>query len=181
MIKRLISSVSSLGLIQALSYVVPLISLIYLTKIIGLYNYGIFAFTQSIVAFSLVLLDFGFNLSATEKYQDIEKKKLIISKYISAILSIKLILFLVLALLLLLFTAFTGKYQDHKPILILSLFPILAQGLLPSWFFQGIEKPNTLPCIPYLKRVFTLFFSLFYKRFKSLLFSSTTNWNYTVH
>lgn len=74
MIKRLISSVSSLGLIQALSYVVPLISLIYLTKIIGLYNYGIFAFTQSIVAFSLVLLDFGFNLSATEKYQDIEKK-----------------------------------------------------------------------------------------------------------
>lgn len=152
MIKRLISSVSYLGLIQVLNYIVPPISLIYLTKILGLYNYGIFAFTQSIVAFSLILLDFGFHLSATEKISKYREKKLIISKYISAILSIKLILFLVLAVLLLLFTAFTGKYQDHKPILILALFPLLAQGLLPSWFFQGIEKTKYLALYTLLEK-----------------------------
>lgn len=65
---------------------------------------------------------------------------------------------------MLLFTAFTGKYQDHKPILILSLFPILAQGLLPSWFFQGIEKTKYLALYTlFEKSIYIIFLFVFIK------------------
>lgn len=150
--KRLISNIFSLGLIQILNYIVPIISIIYLTKILGLYHYGIFAFTQGIVASGLVLLDFGFYLSATEKISKYRESKVILSKYISAILSIKLILFVVLAVPLLLFTVFTDKYADHKSIFIMSLLPLLTQGLLPSWFFQGVEKTKYLALYTFLEK-----------------------------
>ncbi|HCR3764252.1 TPA: oligosaccharide flippase family protein, partial [Citrobacter freundii] len=54
-------------LMQGLNYVIPLISLPYLTRVLGVYDYGILSTILTVGSYLVLCIDFGFNLSATRK------------------------------------------------------------------------------------------------------------------
>ncbi len=102
--------------------------------------YGILAFAQGIIAVSLVFLDFGYSLSATNKISKNRSNKSYVGKLLGGIMAIQSIIFLMCALVILLYAFMTEKYLEHRFLLSLTIIPIFMQGLLPLWFFQGIEK-----------------------------------------
>lgn len=138
--QRLLSNAAYLVIVQIANYVAPLIILMHLTKTLGLKIYGILAFAQGVIAISVVLLDFGYSLSATNKISKNRNNKNYVGLMLGGITSVKIILFLFCSLLISSYAVLTEKYSSHNEIFILSLIPIAMQGFAPIWFFHGIEK-----------------------------------------
>ena len=58
---------SSLYAIQIASYVLPMASFPYLTRVLGPDRYGIYVLVLAVARYGLILTDWGFNYSATRE------------------------------------------------------------------------------------------------------------------
>ena len=62
--KRLLENFISLGALQIVSYVIPLISLPYLSRVLGVEKFGLVFFAFAFMQYFIMLTDYGFGLSA---------------------------------------------------------------------------------------------------------------------
>ncbi|HCR3554786.1 TPA: oligosaccharide flippase family protein, partial [Morganella morganii] len=66
MIKNLLSL---LGM-QGINYLIPLVTLPYLTHTLGGFQYGVLSTVLILVQYTVLFVDFGFNLSSTKKISE---------------------------------------------------------------------------------------------------------------
>ena len=64
---RLLESVLSLSILNVLNMVLPLVTLPYMIKVIGMENYGIYSIVYALIQYMLLLSSYGFNLSVTRQ------------------------------------------------------------------------------------------------------------------
>src|SRR5690554_253646 len=64
---RVFKNASALALMQLVNYVAPLVVLLHLTHVLGVETYGVVAFSAGIAMMGLIIMDFGYSLSATNK------------------------------------------------------------------------------------------------------------------
>ena len=130
----------ALGAIQIANYITPLIVLIHLTKTLGIEIYGILAFSQGVIAISLIFLDFGYSLSATYKISKFRSNRMYVSRLVGGIMAVQLMIFLICTLTISIYALITEKYSEHRTLILFILIPIFMQGVTPIWFFQGVER-----------------------------------------
>ena len=65
--KQLLANFSYLSIIEIIGLLLPLVSYPYLIRTVGANNYGIVVFAQAIVAYIIIIVNFGFNVSATRR------------------------------------------------------------------------------------------------------------------
>ena len=113
--RSLIKNVVSLIGVQGANYIVPLITLPYLTRVLGVNAFGQVAFTQIIFQYFIMITDWGFSWSATKEIalvkHDREKLSVLFLKTWLAQLLLLLILFFIL-LLAVLYIPFFEKYKN---------------------------------------------------------------------
>lgn len=63
----LIRNFSYLSLLQVFNLILPLIVYPYLIRVLGKETYGLVVFAQSLVFYLVILVGFGFNISATKE------------------------------------------------------------------------------------------------------------------
>ena len=63
----LIKNFTSLGLVQVTNYLLPLLVVPFLIRKIGIELFGLVSFAQAMVAYYNVVVDYGFNLTITQK------------------------------------------------------------------------------------------------------------------
>ncbi len=138
--KEIIANFGSLYIIQIANIVFPLITLPYLVRVLGIANFGLVTFAQVFLGYFVILVDFGFELSATRLISIHRDDKEKITRIFSAIMLIKVFL-LVLSFLILLLLVYLIPKFNSDPLLYLYMFGIvIGQGLFPVWFFQGMQK-----------------------------------------
>lgn len=156
--KRLISNFSYLSFLQFFNLALPLFTYPYLINVLGKETYGITILAQSIIGYFLILISFGFNISATKEvsiYRD-DKKKL--SEIVSSIFIIKGI-FLILSLIILyLLISFTNISQGYHTLFYLTFWMCIYEWIFPTWYFQGIEKMKFITILSLISRLFFLVF-----------------------
>ena len=180
--KRLISNFFSLFILQGANYILPLLTLPYLVRVLGVEKFGLISFATATMSYLLVLSDFGFNLSATREisiHRDDPQK---IGEVFSAVMLIKLMLVAVglLALVILVFSV--EKFRQDALVYLFSFGTVIGQAIFPIWFFQGMERMKYITYVNILAKVlFTAAIFVFvHKKEDYLLVPVLTSLGYIV-
>lgn len=118
----------------------PLVTIPYLVRVLGAAGYGSVAFSQSLVAYFAVGVDFGFAWSATRKISVNRHDPLAISRIAAGVWAAKFTLFAVGAVLLACLILATPLLHQWVHLLILLYASLLGNVLFPGWLFQGMER-----------------------------------------
>ncbi len=137
----------ALLLIQGANFVLPLITLPYLVRTLGLEKYGLVMIAQSIALFLTIIVDFGFNISATRVVAYLKDDKEKLSQFYFNVVFIKVILIIFTFLMLLGMTIFIGRFSVEAPVYLYSFGIVIGNAIFPTWFFQGIEKMRMITII----------------------------------
>jgi PST family polysaccharide transporter len=145
--KRLLSNFFSLSILQLFSYILPLITLPYLVRVLGIEKFGLVMFAQAFIMFFSVFVDFGFNLSAVREVSIYRNDKDKLSEIVSSIMVIKLILILISLIILTIIVFTFNKFQNNKVLYYLTFLMVIGQAIFPIWYFQGIERMGYITII----------------------------------
>jgi len=160
----LIKNFTALGILQITSYVFPLITLPYLTRIIGIERFGEIAFAATVILYFQTIVDYGFIFSAVRDIARCRNNRQEISIIYSRVMWSRLLLTAISFILLCIMLIVIPKFHGLRLILLLSFLSIPGHVLLPDWVFQALEKMKYITIFNLLvKAVFTGAVFLFIK------------------
>lgn len=160
--KRLLGNFFSLSVLQIFSYVLPLLTLPYLVRVLGVETFGLISFATAFIIFFNILVDYGFNLSATREVSIHREDKEKITQIYSSVLTIKFIL-TILSFIILSFIVFIfDKFNSHIELYLITFLSVVGQAFFPIWYFQGMEKMRYITIINISSKViFTIAIFIF--------------------
>jgi len=174
--RKILSNYIYLMLLQGANFLLPLIILPYLVKVLGLEKFGVVMIAASFITFFNILVDFGFNISATREVSLIREDKEQLSRFFWTVLFIKLILILIGFALLLLLVYLIPKFRQEAWVYLFSFGIVIGQALFPAWFFQGIEKMRVITIVNVTaKLIFTILIFLLIKRQEQYVYVPVLN------
>lgn len=144
---RLINSISHLALLQIFGYFLPLITVPYLYRVLGLELYGLVLFAAAFMVYFNVLVDFGFNLSAVRSISMVKQKGQELSLVFSSVILSKLFLLFFSFFLLSLVVFWIPLFREYPRLYFYSFLTVIGQALFPVWFFQGLEEMKYITVI----------------------------------
>ncbi len=151
--KRLRSNFFSLSVLQGANMILPLITLPYLVRVLGVENFGLVSFALAIIMYFDIFINFGFDLSATRKISIHRKDLKKTSQIFLAILIIKFTLFLVSFVVLTLLIISIQRLNNHAMLYYATFSMLFGNVLFPIWFFQGMERMKYITYINISTRV----------------------------
>ncbi len=145
-----------LWILQIFGYIIPLITLPYVLRIIWVEKYWIIAFATAFCGYFILIINYGFNLSATKEISDNKENNLKISEIFSNIIFIKLIIwFFSFIIYLILVFNFKIFYDNYLVFLFISL-TFFWEIFSPLWIYQWMEKMKYIVKISIIFQIISL-------------------------
>lgn len=148
-------NIISLYLLQISYYVLPLVTVPYLVRVLGPEKFGLVAFGQSLIAFFVFFVNYGFDLTATREISLKRKSNKEVSSISCSVWIAKAFLGCIGLSVLYLMILFVPK-MNHNSTLLLILYGIAVGNLLfPNWLFLGLERMKAISIINIFMRSVT--------------------------
>lgn len=142
--RTLFSNTIMLYIMKLSGYVFPLLTFPYLTRVLDPAGYGLVTYSDSIMTYFMLLVDFGFLLSATRSCALNRDDKAKLSDIGSAATQAKFFLaaggFLILAVLVLTVDVF----REMALFLVLSYLSVFLNAFIPDFLFRGLERMDQI-------------------------------------
>lgn len=148
----LFSNFSYLSVIQVLGILFPLFTYPYIIRVLGADIYGMIAFAQAIISYIIILINFGFNVSAVRRVSENRSNLIFIKEIYSSITILKFLIFCI-SLISLMTVYFFCEDVKIIYILIASIGMCLSEVFYPIWLFQGLEQMKFITIISFLSQV----------------------------
>ncbi len=149
----LVRNFSSLVLIQGMNYLFPWITFVYLTHVIGVELIGRISYAFAIINILMVFSDFGFNLTSPKNISIFRNHKRRRDEIFNGVLLLKGGLSILVLLLFIPFVLYIDKLQTDYILYIYFIGYVLGNGLIPKWFFQGVEKMEYLTLFVFVSKL----------------------------
>ncbi|MGA3025700.1 MAG: flippase [Bryobacteraceae bacterium] len=137
---RMAQNVAALYGVQFGRKVIPLISVPYLARVLGPVGWGKVAFVTAVAEFLVILIEFGFNLSATREVarnRDCPEK---CGEVMAGVLGAQALLSVLGVALALTIARWIPLLRENPTLLMGGMVYGVCQGFAPVWFFQGLER-----------------------------------------
>lgn len=156
--KNLLVNFSFLTILQIFNLLSPLIVYPYLIKTLGSEIYGKVLFAQAIVSYIVIIVSFGFNLTAAREVSVNRHNNEKLSEILSSVIIIKTILAILALTIVLLGLEIFGDFSSYKTLILLTMWMVIYDIMFPQWYFQGIEKMKYITYINVISRFIFLGF-----------------------
>lgn len=138
--RGLIKNIFSLGLVQVANYVFPFISVPIVSRIIGPDKFGVINFAAAFMTYFTLLINFGFDLSATRaialRRDDLAERNKIFNQVFLA----KLLLLGISIILFIASLYFVPQLREEKAVAIFSFLLCISWVITPNWLYQGMQE-----------------------------------------
>ncbi|EJG0632081.1 TPA: oligosaccharide flippase family protein [Vibrio parahaemolyticus] len=171
---------SSLYLVKFSGYLIPIITLPYLTRVLGPEYFGYSALAIAISHYFVIFSNYGFDLTATARIAKINGRKKQISNVFWHVIIIKMAIFL-FGLAIILFVIFILPLDEVlKRCLLPAYFLVLGTVIFPQWLFQGMQRLSNVSILSTVIRLLSVPIILLVVKsqsdvYKYLWVNSTTN------
>lgn len=141
---------------QAINYLVPIITLPYLTRTLGVDQYGAFNLALSLTQYGILFITFGFNLSATQYIARHRHQPLLISRAFWETIAAKSFLLVIACTVLTLISLNVNSFYEIRWLVFILFLQLISVAIDPLWLFQGIEKLGKISLIGSLVRLLNI-------------------------
>lgn len=152
--KKLLGNFFSLSVLQIFTYILPLLTLPYLVRVLGVEKFGLVMFAQAFLMFFNLLVEYGFILSATRDISIHRGNKDKITEIFSSVMVVQFILliisFVILTIVLFSFESFSADINLYY----LTFLTTVGQLLFPVWYFQGMEQMKYITIVNIVSKLF---------------------------
>ena len=148
--KTLFANFTYLSILEIIGLLLPLISYPYVIRTVGADNYGVVVFCQAIIAYVVIIINFGYNVSATRKISENRTNVFKIREIYSSIVYQKLLI-CAICLVSGLFVLIFLKY-DYSVILLGFIGLCIQEVFFPTWLFQGLERMKFITIITFVAK-----------------------------
>ncbi len=174
--KTVLANFSYLSILQVFTILFPLLTYPYLLRVIGLELYGVIVFAQSIIIYISLVINFGFNMSSAKDVAIHKEDKEKLSRIVSTTYISKFILWVICGVGYLVVITTFDFFREYYWVYFLSYLLTFNELLLPTWFFQGIEKMKYITIVNVSSRlVFVAAIFLFVKEKSDYLYVPLLN------
>ncbi len=151
--KILLKNFLSLTILQGANYILPLATLPYIIQMLGVEHFGLLIFANAFVYYFSVIVEYGFNLSATRNVSIHRKDPQRLNELASKVFTTKIYLFIITFVIFSCLVFGFGKLHQNALILYLTFGAIFGQMLFAQWFFQGIEEMQYITYLTIISKI----------------------------
>ena len=151
--QKLLHNIAALGSVQVANLLLPLITLPYVTRVLGVEAWGKVAFAQVILSYFALITNWGFIWSATRKVAAIRDDLPQLSAVFMATWVAQWGLALATSAVLLLLIAFVPFFQNDAILYLYGIALVISGVLFPAWFLNGLECMKAVAAIQIAARV----------------------------
>jgi polysaccharide transporter, PST family len=152
----LIRNTAMLYVVHFTSSLLPLVMIPYLARVLSPIGYGLGVYAQSFAGIFNVVLDYGFALTATREIAAFKHDLKIVSHIATSVLWAKITLTVMGILVFGLLVLLVPSLRNNGIALGLALLGAIANTMLPTWLFQGLEKLTILSGVSLVTRTIQL-------------------------
>ena len=142
--RRIVKNMTALGVLQIANYLIPLLVLPVVSRVLGATLFGSVGYAQNIVSYLTLLVNFGFEYSATRQValagDDKEKKRQLFWAVITAKAGLLILSFVILALLPL----FVERVACDPRLYIYTALTNIGIVFFPTWYLQGEQQMDKM-------------------------------------
>ena len=138
--KSLLNNTIMLFLLTGSNYVFGLISVPYLTRVLGADTYGLIGLGNAFYTIVQLILDFGFILSGTLEIAKHQDDHAAVERIASAVLLARIMLIIPTFLVTLIIISTVGRFSDDKPLYLAYFAYAACNALVPDFLYRGLEN-----------------------------------------
>ncbi|HXF08266.1 MAG TPA: flippase [Candidatus Acidoferrales bacterium] len=153
---RLRHNVAALGVVQLSNYAIPLLTLPFLTRVLGPEAYGKVVFSQVLMAYFVLLTDYGFSWSATRKISAHRNDRAYVNQIFLGTWLAQWLLAALAAMLCAVVIALSDHLRPDAPLYAAAFTAVIGNVLFPVWFLQGLERLQEVAALQLISRVLAL-------------------------
>ncbi len=162
--KKIFVNTTYLSVVEMVRLVMPFVALPFIYKIVGVEKYGIIVFAQSIVAYFIVFINFGLDVSAVRFVSINRNNHAKLNEIVSSIMCVKTVLLAISFFLFLLLIYSVSFFKQYLVVFLVSFSITLSDVILPIWYFQGVEKMKNIAFIRLIAMlIYVIFLFVFLK------------------
>ena len=170
----LLKNIASLGAVQVVNYIFPLITIPYVSRIIGPEGFGIINYITAFVSYFILIISYGFDFTATRKIAVDPDNLEIRSKVFSEVTCARVLLFILSTVGFLICICLIPLLSDHLMLSLMLFLNVVSALLTPQYVFQGLQKLPVLSVLTLVKGVVnTSLIFLFVSKSDDLLLYAT--------
>ena len=136
----LVRNVAALYGVQFAGYLLPLVTIPYLTRVLGPATWGLVAFSQAFGAYASLAVEFGFDYSATREVAKSRDSKDTLSNLVAGVVGAKVLLAVCAVTLAIVAEKWIPLFRRHAIFFWAAIFWALAQSFSMFWYYQGFER-----------------------------------------
>lgn len=136
---EVVKNTALLYTVQVGSYVFPLLTIPYLSHVLGPSKIGLVAFAQSFVAYFLMATEYGFNLTATRSIAVNRDDPDAVSRTFNSVMAAKALLCGLSFAAMVVIVGLVPKFRADWVLYLVSFLAVIGNLLFPIWLYQGLQ------------------------------------------